>query len=473
MRIITTIKEVTDNLPGLLAVIPKRPTHAVLANIHCQTIKENGREGIRLRATDLQAYLTVFIACDVVEPGECCIPAKLFSDVVTKIKVFGVLELILSGNGEQNGEQLAIVTNNLKQAIKAYDGSEFIEFPQPEKTDKQITVDGIQFFNKTKMLCGHVSKNSYTESLNNVHLAHGKLAACDGHKLAYANLKVSEDAPNVLIPPDLIPVLNKLNLVKKLKDLENTDITFGVQEYNTTNSDLLFFNFDNWELVQDTRSYKPLPDTNLEEGTVYTDLEFDRQHLLSRIKAAIICNEKKITRLWLHLQASNLYFITDNSSDHLETYTSGVIASCLIEAERFLQSVDSLKTKTVKIKFPHSRNLLSVEVDDFNIGLFPLESKEHDQITLDEFVETIGVKSQVEIAWEELPQPAITEIVSVVEGALPEIKKTTVAVLEPVATESTIDIKVKATIDHLKGLLSDISDVQLKEAIVKEVLALV
>ena len=468
MRIITTIKEVAEALPGLLAVTPKRPTHAVLANIHCQTIKENGKEGIRLRATNLQAYLTVFIACDVIEPGECCIPAKLFSDIVTKIKVFGVLELILSGNGEQ----LTIVTNNLKQAIKSFDASEFIEFPQPEKTNKQITVDGIQFFNKTKMLCGHVSKNSYTESLNNVHLAYGKLAACDGHKLAYADLKVSKDAPNVLIPPDLIPVLNKLNLVKKLKDLENTDITFGVQEYNTTNSDLLFFNFDNWELVQDTRSYNALPDTNLEEGTVYTDLEFDRQHLLSRIKAAIICNEKKITRLWLHLQASNLYFITDNSSDYLEAYTSGVIASCLIEAEKLVQILDSLKTKTIKIKLPHSWGLLGVEVDDFNIGLLSLKSKEHDQITLDEFVKTLGVKSPVEIAWEELPQLS-TEVNHETEEALPEIKSTAVAVLEPVTTEPTIDSQVKDATAQLQNLLATVTDVQLKEAIVKEVLALV
>ncbi len=468
MRIITTIKEIAEALPGLLAVIPKRPTHAVLANLHCQTIKENGREGIRLRTSNLQAYLTMFISCDVIEPGECCIPGKLFSDIVTKVKAFGVLELILSGNGEE----LTIVSNGIKQTIKAYDASEFIEFPHPEKTDKQITVDGIQFFNKAKTLCEHVNKNSYTENLNNVHLAYGKLAACDGHKLAYADLKVSKDAPNIFVPPDLIPVLNKLNLVKKLKDQENTDITFGVQDYDMTNSNLLFFKFSNWELVQSTRNYTPLPNANLEEGTIYTEVEFDRQHLLSRINAAIICNEKKITRLWLHIQAGNLYFVTDNSSDYLEAYTSGVVASCLVEAEKLVQIVDSLKTKTIKIRLPHSWGLLGVEVDDFNIGLQPMESKNPDQITLDEFVETLGVKSQVEIAWEELPQGA-TEITSVVEEALPEIRKTTVAVIEPVATESTIDIKVKATIDHLKSLLSDISDVQLKEAIVKEVLALV
>lgn len=465
MRIITTIKEVAEALPGLLAVIPKRPTHAILANIYCQTIKENGREGIRLRATNLQAYLSMFISCDVVEPGECCIPAKLFSDIITKTKSNGVLELILSGSGEE----LTIVTNNLKQAIKAYDASEFIEFPKPEKTDKQITVDGIQFFNKTKTLCSHISKNSYTENLNNVHLAYGKLASCDGYKLAYADLKVSKDAPNVLIPPDLILVLNKLNLVKKLKDLENTDITFSVQEYELTNSDLLFFSFDNWELVQSTRSYRPLPDANLEEGTIYTEVEFDRQHLLSRIKAAIICNEKKITRLWLHLQASSLYFITDNSSDYLEAYTSGVIASCLIEAEKFVQIVDSLKTKTIKIKLPHSWGLLGVEVDDFNMGLLSMRSKDHDQITLDEFVETIGVKSQVELAWEELPQPTTHET----EEALPEIKSTAVAVLEPITTEPTIDSQVKDATTQLQNLLATVTDVQLKEAIVKEVLALV
>jgi DNA polymerase III sliding clamp (beta) subunit (PCNA family) len=467
MRIITTIKEIAEVLPGLLAVIPKRPTHPVLANIYCQTIKENGKEGIRLRATNLQAYLSMFISCDVVEPGECCIPAKLFSDIITKIKSGGVLELILFAR-----EELTIETNNLKQAIKAYDSSEFIEFPKPQETDKQVTVDGIQFFNKTKTLCNHISKNSYTENLNNVHLAYGKLAACDGHKLAYADLKVSKDAPNVLIPPDLILVLNKLNLVKRLKDLENTDITFSVQEYELTNSDLLFFNFDNWELIQGTRSYKPLPDTNLEDGTVYTEVEFDRQHLLSRIKAAIICNEKKITRLWLHLQASNLYFITDNSSDYLEAYTSGVIASCLIEAEKFVQIVDSLKTKTIKIKLPHSWGLLGVEVDDFNIGLLSMESTDYDQLTLNEFIETIGVKSLVEKAWEELPQPA-TEVIHDTDEALPEIKSTVVAVLEPVTPESTIDSQVKEATTQLQNLLATVTDVQLKEAIVKEVLALV
>ena len=468
MKIITTIKEITEALPGLLAVIPKRPTHAVLANIYCQTIKENGKEGIRLRATNLQSYLTVFIACNVVESGECCIPAKLFSDIITKTKSSGVLELILSGNGEE----LTIGTNNLKQAIKAYDSPEFIEFPKPEKTDKQVTVDGIQFFNKAKTLCEHISKNSYTENLTNVHLAYGKLAACDGHKLAYADLKVSKDAPSIFIPPDLIPVLNKLNLVKKLKDLENTDITFSVQEYELTNGDLLFFNFDNWELIQGTRSYKPLPDTNLEDGTVYTDVEFDRKHLLSRIKAAIICNEKKITRLWLHLQAGNLHFITDNSSDYLEAYTSGVIASCLIEAEKLVHIVDSLKTKTIKIKLPHSWGLLGVEVDDFNIGLLLMKSKDYDQITLDEFVETIGVESPVEITWKELPQLS-TEVNHETEEALPEIKSTAVAVLEPVTTEPTIDSQVKDATTHLQNLLATVTDVQLKEAIVKEVLALV
>jgi DNA polymerase III sliding clamp (beta) subunit (PCNA family) len=440
----------------------------VLANIYCQTIKENGKEGIRLRATNLQSYLTVFIACNVVESGECCIPAKLFSDIITKTKSNGVLELILSGNGEQ----LTIVTNNLKQAIKSFDASEFIEFPKPQETDKQVTVDGIQFFNKTKTLCEHISKNSYTENLNNVHLAYGRLAACDGYKLAYADLKVSKDAPNILVPPDLIPVLNKLNLVKKLKDQENTDITFSVQEYELTNSDLLFFNFDNWELVQRTRSYRPLPNTNLEEGTVYTEVEFDRQHLLSRIKAAIICNEKKITRLWLHLQAGNLYFITDNSSDYLEANTSGVIASCLIEAEKLVQIVDSLKTKTIKIKLPHSWGLLGVEVDDFNIGLLSMESTDYDRMILNEFVEALGVKSLVEKAWEELPQLS-TEVNHETEEALPEIKSTAVAVLEPVTTEPTIDSQVKDATTQLQNLLATVTDVQLKEAIVKEVLALV
>jgi hypothetical protein len=113
-----------------------------------------------------------------------------------------------------------------------------------------------------------------------------------------------------------------------------------------------------------------------------------------------------------------------------------------------------------------------VEVDDFNIGLLLMKSKDYDQITLDEFVETIGVESPVEITWKELPQLS-TEVNHETEEALPEIKSTAVAVLEPVTTEPTIDSQVKDATTHLQNLLATVTDVQLKEAIVKEVLALV
>ena len=426
MRTIITAKKLADALPALLSIIPKKPKFQVLENIQCVATKE----GIRLRASNLTSFLTVHIQCEVIKTGSCCIPAKLFSDIITKqAKNSGDLTLILEDT------KLSICGKE-KQVISVISDEEFIEFPLLGSTFKDINVNGIEFFNKAKTLCNYVCKNNSDISFNSVHLASGKLVACDSYKLAYADLKVNEDAPNVFISPDLIQVLGKLNLVKKLANLESEDITIKVLAY-PYEDDRLIVSFDNWELIQKTSKYKPLPLINLDKTTAYTDLEFDRQQLLSKIKAAIVCSDSKLTRLWLHLQNDNLYFVTANSQDYLTA--SGSAVSYLIEAEQFLKIVDSLKAKTVKLKLPHTRNLIGIEVDDFNLGLFPIEPKDSDNEIL-----------------EELNTEGTTEIVTSLE----------------VDSNTLISAEIRNTVFYLQNLLESVTDVQLKEAIVKEVLAI-
>jgi DNA polymerase III sliding clamp (beta) subunit (PCNA family) len=468
MRIITTVREIAEALSGLLSVVPKRPTHAVLATVHVETVKE----GIQLKASNLQSYLTVFIPCQVLEEGKTCIPAKLFSDIVTKQtkgkNSFGELEL-----GVYVKDELTIVTNSGRQTIKVNDPTEFIDFPQPDTTDKKLTVDGIEFFNKCKTLSNHVSKNEHTGNLAHIHLAGNKLAACDGSKLAFSNLRMSEGSPSILIPPELVPILNKLNLVKTLTELENTNrinITFGIQSYEV--NDYLFLNVGNWELIQRTQSYQPLPNFLLDDTTIYSELELDRQHLLSRLKAAIICCGQKSTKLWLHLQKGSLHFLTKNSCDSL---TTGVVgdASCLLEAEHLLKIVDSLKVSTIKLRLPHTRNLIGIEVDDINIGLMVGEPKDDDQAILNEFLESIQAIKQHHQGFYQtvIAEPVV--VAEEIDRASAEIKQTAVAVLEPIQSEPNVDDKVREAIAHLDHLLLTVTDIQMREAIVREVIAMV
>lgn len=478
MHIVTTI-DITEYLPGLLSVVPKKPTHAVLANIYLETVKEGYKEGLVMRATNLEGFLEVFIPCDVRESGSVCIPAKMFSDILSaqtkgKKKVLGTLELSSDADN-----LISIKTSSASQKLQGMSDDEFPEIPRLNKQSK-ITVNGVQFVNKCDLLSKYVSTDWTKRVLQTIKVSQGKLLATDGYKIVFADLRTKGDFENFGIYPATISTLKKLNLAKKLADLECEDIDLLVESGSTYGS--LFIEFNNWKLTWRLGEYgKDLSHIGIKGNT--TTLEVDHADLISKLKAAIACSDStRATKLWLHSQAGRLYLIADNSKDSSETSITDPI-SFIINAERLLEVIGSLKMKTVKLILPQSSDciLMGVEVDGVNVCLGGRERENSDTDILDEFIENTEFIStrdvinkiyQEEVEAKLEPLAKIRQVPDPVE-TLPEPNQTAVAVLEPVPSEPTVEDQVRDAIAHLQSLLATVTDVQMREAIVKEVMAVV
>jgi DNA polymerase-3 subunit beta len=479
MRIITTVSDIAEYLPGLLSVVPKRPTHPVLANIYLETVKEEHKEGIILRATDLSGFLEVFIPCDVRESGSVCIPAKMFSDILTvqtksKKKVSGTLELSSDGDN-----LISIKTSSASQKLQGMSGDEFIEMPKQDNA-KIVKLNGVQFVNKCDLLSKYVSTDCTKQVLQHIQLANKKLIATDGHKIAFAAIQTNEGVTDFCINPAMVSTLKRLNLVKKLADLECEDIELLVEDIYQYGS--IFVEFGNWRLNWRTVEFKDITKHIPILANVIA-FEVDRADLISKLKAAIACSDiTKATKLWLHSQAGRLYLIANNSKDSLETNITEPV-SFIINAENLLIVIETLKVKVVKLILPQSEadGLMGIDIDGVNVCLARRKRDNGDTDILNKFIENtnfIGTRDIINKIYQEEVMASLEPLVKkrqavdIVE-TLPEPKQITVAVLEPVISEPTVDDKVREAIAHLQSLLATVPDVQMREAIVKEVMAVV
>jgi DNA polymerase III sliding clamp (beta) subunit (PCNA family) len=462
MHIITTL-EINEYLPGLLAIVPKRPTHAILANIYLETVKDGFKEGITLKATNLLAFLEIFLPCDVKVEGSVCIPAKLFSDIIStqakNKKVLGTLEITSEYDNVADCPNIGIITSQGKQILKGMRGEDFVATP-PLAKHQEITVNGVQFLKNCDVLSKYVSKGATTyQQLQYINFNQKKLIASDGSKLAYTEIE-TDNTLQFAIPPEMLAVLKKLNLAKKLADLENESISISVEEDDDYGRYYLLIEFDKWKFTQGVNKYDPLSDS-LKIGEDPVTVLVDRKELISKLKAAIICSEnpKKPTKLWLHsqAQAGRLYLVGDNSEDSLECNISETL-TVAIEAAQLLAIAASLKTKMIQLNLPKYGSLLSIEVEGVNVCLAIKEKDNGSCEYLNEFLNNT-----------DFTKPIVE---------LPVINPVKPLLINQVKSEDTeenklIEEKVKDAITHLQNLLATVTDVQMREAIVKEVMVVI
>lgn len=466
MHIITTIPDILEYLSGLLSVVPKKPTHAVLANIYLETVTDGYREGIILRATNLSGFLEVFIPCEVKKAGSICIPAEIFSDIlVAQNKNKKTLKTLELSTGADN--LISIKTSNSSQTLQGMSGEEMPLLPRFEQTETVI-VNGVQFINKCSLLSKYCSKDPTKLALQTVNLSQGKLTASDGHKAVFTEIDTTEYVGTVSIYPAMIDTLKKLNLVKKLTDLECENITLKVE---SGLFDFVSIEFGNWKLIWRTGT-SDLDFDGISVSGKTTTIKVDRKELVAKLKAAIVCSDHtKETGLWLHSQAGRLYLIAVNSKDSLETDITDP-ASFLLNAENLLSVVESLKVPTVKLVLPLNADskLMGVEVDGVNVCVAGRNKDERDTEILDNFIK----KTQF-VSTRDVINKIYQEEIEAKLEPLTAKRQAVVATLDPtpIPTEPTLDDRLQDAINNLKTLLATIDDVQMREAIVKEVLAVV
>lgn len=464
MHIITTVPDVLKYLPGLLSVVPNKPTHAVLANVYVETVTDGYREGVLFRAANLSGFLEAFVSCEVKEAGSICIPAEIFSDILVaqnkNKKTLKTLELSTDADN-----LISIKTSNCSQTLQGMSGEEMPLIPRFEQTET-IIVNGVQFINKCSLLTKYCSKDPTKLALQTINLSQGKLTASDGHKVAFSEIDTTEYVGTVSIYPAMIDTLKKLNLVKKLADLECENIMLVVESglFN-----FVSIEFGNWKLIWRTGT-SDLDFDGISVSGKTTTIEVDRKELVSKLKAAIVCRNQKITGLWLHSQAGRCYLIAVNSKDSLETDDITDPASFFLNAENLLSVVESLKVSTVKLVLPLNADskLMGVEVDGVNVCLSGKNKDDSSNDILSNFIE----KTQF-VSTRDVINKIYQEEIEAKLEPLTSKKQQVVATLEPIPVTTELDARLQNAINNLKTLLATIEDVQMREAIVREVLAVV
>jgi DNA polymerase-3 subunit beta len=169
-----------ENLSLAIRAVPSRPTHPVLANIRLHADADNQR--IRLTAFDLSLGIQVGFPAIVEESGDIAIPAKLLSDIVSRLP-----DGPISLENESGATLVTLTCLTGNYELRGMSSEEFPELPSIEG-GKTISIGVETLIEGLRGTLFSASGDETKQVLTGIHLSVGDLglefAATDGHRLA-------------------------------------------------------------------------------------------------------------------------------------------------------------------------------------------------------------------------------------------------------------------------------------------------
>ncbi len=180
MKLVCNQSDLSTNLSIVSRAVPSRPTQPILAKVRLQA--DGASQEVSLTAFDLSLGISTSFDAQVAESGDIALPAKLLSDIVSRLPA-GEISLDLE-------TEKAIVS--LTQASGRYQvtGQESEEFPElPVVEDGEVLTLPTEALRSGLNGCLFAASTDETKQvLTGVHLKiYGdslEFAATDGHRLA-------------------------------------------------------------------------------------------------------------------------------------------------------------------------------------------------------------------------------------------------------------------------------------------------
>ncbi|MGB8703063.1 MAG: DNA polymerase III subunit beta [Thermosynechococcaceae cyanobacterium] len=204
MKLVCAQSDLSSKLSLLSRVVPSNPTHPVLANVLLTA--EADRLG--LSVFDLSLGMQVWIPATVEETGLLTLPARLFSEIVSRLP---------SQDVQIETQQLAVTfaCGTGRYQMQGLGAEEFPVLPilaeiDPLQVDTMVLTDGLQstlFASSTdesKQILTGLHLSASTEGL--------EMAATDGHRLAIAQFPDAgmADPMKVTIPARALRELDRM-----------------------------------------------------------------------------------------------------------------------------------------------------------------------------------------------------------------------------------------------------------------------
>jgi DNA polymerase III subunit beta len=202
MKVVCAQTDLSAKLSLLSRVVPTNPTHPILANV-LLTAKP---DSLGLSVFDLSLGIQVWIPATGIEPGSITLPARFFSDIVSRLP-----------NTEVTIE-VEELTATLECGAGHYQmqGIEADEFPalpeleaeEPLKLPSSVLLEGLQgalfaaSSDESKQILTGLHLGGHSDAL--------EFAATDGHRLAVANAVAEAADLNVTVPARALRDLERM-----------------------------------------------------------------------------------------------------------------------------------------------------------------------------------------------------------------------------------------------------------------------
>lgn len=189
MKLACKQSELNTNLSLVSRAVPSRPTHPVLGNVLLQADAKNQR--VSLTAFDLSLGLQTSFNANVEADGAITIPAKLFSDIVSRLPEGDITleDSLAEAESDADSESLSITLTSTsgQYTMRGMNSDDFPELPQIEdgmvvKLPVEALIEGLRgslfatSADETKQVLTGVHLMVQADSL--------EFAATDGHRLA-------------------------------------------------------------------------------------------------------------------------------------------------------------------------------------------------------------------------------------------------------------------------------------------------
>jgi len=183
MKLVCSQTDLSANLFLVGRAVPSRPSHPVLANILLTA--DAGTQRVSLTAFDLSLGIQTSFPAVVEISGAITLPAKLLTDIVTKLSPQAEITL-----EQQKDGLVSLITGSGQYQVRGMGAEEFPQLPLVESGEAaKLSVDAL-----VEGLRGTLFATSNDESkqvLTGVHLRVQpdglEFAATDGHRLAVVN----------------------------------------------------------------------------------------------------------------------------------------------------------------------------------------------------------------------------------------------------------------------------------------------
>lgn len=216
MKLVCPQNSLTSNLSLVSRAVSSRPTHPVLANV--LLVADENNQQVSLSAFDLSLGIQTSFPASVEVGGSLTLPARLFSDIVSRLPEGDITLDDGDADGEDGHISVTLTSASGRYQMRGMGSSEFPELPLVEDGE-QINLSAEALVDGLRSSLFAASSDETKQVLTGVHLTVGadglEFAATDGHRLAVVQTVESDndDAEkrlDVTIPAKALQELTKL-----------------------------------------------------------------------------------------------------------------------------------------------------------------------------------------------------------------------------------------------------------------------